>query len=119
MGRLKWLLGDRPPFVRDGLAEVPVYVPLDCDLLGLPRPDSDTPPDALAYTRAVVQTAAATQGHLTMVTFHDWIVSGGNRLALLGDALAAARDSGTVISTIAENPDWLSVAAGPSGTGRN
>jgi peptidoglycan/xylan/chitin deacetylase (PgdA/CDA1 family) len=108
--RLRWLLGERPPFDRDGLVEVPVYVPLDCDLLGLPRPDSDTPPDALAYTRTVVRTVAAPQGSLTMVTFHDWIVSGGNRLVLLGDALAAARDSGTVISTIAKNPDWLSVA---------
>ena len=25
-----------------------------------------------------------------MITFHDWIVSGGNRLSLLADALAAA-----------------------------
>jgi len=27
----------------------------------------------------------------SMVKFHDWIVSGGNRLVLLGDALAGAR----------------------------
>lgn len=107
--RLRWLLGKRPPYVQDGLVEVPVYVPLDCDLLGQPRPDADTPPDTLAYTRAVVQTAAATRRDLTMITFHDWIVSGGNRLSLLGDALAAARQSGTTISTVADNPDWLSV----------
>jgi peptidoglycan/xylan/chitin deacetylase (PgdA/CDA1 family) len=107
IGRLRWLLGKRSPFIRDGLVEVPVYAPLDCDLLGLPTPDSETSRDALAYSRAVVQAAAVTQGELTMITFHDWIVSGGNRLVLLRDALATARDSGMIISTIADNPDWL------------
>jgi peptidoglycan/xylan/chitin deacetylase (PgdA/CDA1 family) len=106
-GRLRWLLGDRPPFARDGLTEVPVYAPLDCDLLGLPRPAEDTAPESLAYTRAVVRAAATAPGRLSMITFHDWIVSGGNRLALLGDCLTAARQSGTDIATIAERPDWL------------
>ena len=107
-GRLRWLLGQRPPFDRDGLAEVPVYSPLDCDLLGLPRPAEDTPPQPLAYTSAVLRAAAApASGHLSMITFHDWIVSGGNRLTLLGDCLTAARDSGVDIATIAQHPDWL------------
>src|SRR6201996_4132977 len=47
-GRLRWLLGRRPPFTRDGLTEVPVYAPLDCDLLGLPRPTENTEPISLA-----------------------------------------------------------------------
>ena len=34
-------------------------------------------------------TADTTEGK---ITFHDWIVSGGNRLSLLGDCLAAARE---------------------------
>jgi hypothetical protein len=42
-----------------------------------------------------------------MITFHDWIVSSGNRLQLLGDCLAAARQSGANIATIAECPDLL------------
>ena len=81
-GRLRWLLGQRQPFVRDGLTEVPVYVPLDCDLLGLPKPTDETPPETLEYARAVVcaAAAAAAPGRLSMITFHDWIVSGGNRL---------------------------------------
>jgi peptidoglycan/xylan/chitin deacetylase (PgdA/CDA1 family) len=105
--RLRWLLGKRSPFIRDGLVEIPVYAPLDCDLLGLPTPEAETPREALAYSRAVVRASAVTPGGLTMITFHDWIVSGGNRLVLLEDALATARDSGMVISTIADNPDWL------------
>jgi peptidoglycan/xylan/chitin deacetylase (PgdA/CDA1 family) len=106
-GRLRWLLGQRSPFVRDGLAEIPVYAPLDCDLLGLPKPTDDTSPEALAYTKAVVEAAAVTPGRLSMITFHDWIVSGGNRLSLLGDCLGAARESGVDIATIAERPAWL------------
>jgi peptidoglycan/xylan/chitin deacetylase (PgdA/CDA1 family) len=107
VGRLRWLLGQRSPFTRDGMTEVPVYAPLDCDLLGLPRPTDDTPTEALAYTRAVVSAAAVTPGRLSMITFHDWIVSGGNRLSLLGDALAAARQNGVDIATIAQRPEWL------------
>ena len=107
-GRLRWLLGDRAPFVRDGIPEVPIYAPLDCDLLGLPRPAEETAPEALAYSRSVIREAAAARpGELSMITFHDWIVSGGNRLGLLADALTAASDSGTTISTIARNPEWL------------
>jgi peptidoglycan/xylan/chitin deacetylase (PgdA/CDA1 family) len=106
-GRLRWLLGQRAPFVRDGLVEVPLYAPLDCDLLGLPTPQSDTPPEMLAYAQAVVRAAAVAPGALTMVTFHDWIITGGNRLVLLGDVLAAARDGGMAVSTVADNPDWL------------
>jgi peptidoglycan/xylan/chitin deacetylase (PgdA/CDA1 family) len=106
-GRLRWLLGQRSPFVRDGMAEIPVYAPLDCDLLGLPKPTDDTPPEALAYTKAIVRAAAVTPGRLSMITFHDWIVSGGNRLSLLGDCLAAARESGVDIGTIARRPNWL------------
>jgi len=110
-GRLRWLLGQRPPFVRDGLAEVPLYAPLDCDLLGLPRPDADTPQETLAYARAVMRATAVTPRQLTMITFHDWIVTGGNRLVLLGDALVAAHGSGMVISTVADSPHWLGIPA--------
>ena len=106
-GRLRWLLGQRAPFIRDGLVEVPLYAPLDCDLLGLPTPLSNTPSDVLEYARAVVRAAAVAPGTLTMLTFHDWIVSGGNRLVLLGDALAAAREAGMAVSTVAANPHWL------------
>lgn len=109
-GRARWLLGQRSPFVRDGMTEIPVYAPLDCDLLGLPKPADDTSPETLAYTKAVVRAAAVTPGRLSMITFHDWIVSGGNRLSLLGDCLATARENGTDIATIAQRPDWLAPA---------
>jgi peptidoglycan/xylan/chitin deacetylase (PgdA/CDA1 family) len=105
--RLRWLLGKRDPFTRDGMTEVPVQAPLDCDLVGLPKPDEDTPQVILDYARAVVRESAVAPGKLTTITFHDWLVSGGNRLVLLRDALTAAREGGSVISTIAQSPDWL------------
>ena len=112
-GRLRWLRGQREPFARDGMTEVPVYAPLDCDLLGLPKHDEDTPKAALEYSRAVIRAAVAPRpGELSMITFHDWIVSGGNRLSLLADALAAAREHGAQIATIAESPGWLSQTPG-------
>ena len=110
-GRLSWLLGGRAPFERAGLLEVPVYAPLDCDLLGLPRPQDDTPPDLLGYARAVLRTTATAPGAMAMATFHDWIVSGGNRLVLLDDVLAAASDAGVDVSTTAASPHWLPAVA--------
>jgi peptidoglycan/xylan/chitin deacetylase (PgdA/CDA1 family) len=109
--RLRWLVGKRDPFDRDGMTEVPVHVPLDCDLVGLPEPDEDTPQVTLDYARAVVREAAAATGGLTTITFHDWLVTSGNRLVLLREALASAREGGAIISTIAQNPDWLADVA--------
>jgi len=106
-GRLQWLLGTRDPFTRDGMTEVPVHVPLDCDLIGLPRPDEDTPQVSLDYAKAVIREAAARPGCLTTITFHDWLVSSGNRLVLLREALTSARQEGATISTIMRNPNWL------------
>jgi hypothetical protein len=89
------------------MTEVPVRLPLGCDLIGLLRPSEDTPPVILDYARAVFRDTAATPGGLTTITFHDWIVSTDNRLVLLRDTLAAARDGGAVISTITRSLEWL------------
>jgi peptidoglycan/xylan/chitin deacetylase (PgdA/CDA1 family) len=106
-GRLRWLLAGRQPFGRDGLAEVPLYAPLDCDLLGLPAPHADTPPDLLDYARAALCAAVSLPVAAAMVTFHDWIVAGGNRLVLLDDVLRAAGRAGRRVSTIAGSQDRL------------
>jgi peptidoglycan/xylan/chitin deacetylase (PgdA/CDA1 family) len=100
--RLRWLMSTRPPFLRDGLVEIPVYAPLDCDLLGLPRPAEETPADLLAYTRATLRSLVVNPGApLAMVTFHDWIVAGGNRLVLLDEVLRAASERNVDVITVA------------------
>lgn len=114
--RFRWLLGTRGPFTRDGMTEVPVHVPLDCDLIGLPQPSEDTPQETLDYARAVVRAGATSPGGLTTITFHDWLVTGGNRIVLLREALAAAREAGSPISTISQCPDWLPDIAASGGS---
>jgi len=115
LARFRWLLGTRPPFTRDGMTEVPIHVPLDCDLVGLPQPSEDTPQETLDYARAVVRAGATAPGGLTTITFHDWLVTGGNRIVLLREALAAARQAGSAISTISQSPEWLPEIAASGG----
>jgi peptidoglycan/xylan/chitin deacetylase (PgdA/CDA1 family) len=110
-GRLRWLTGERAPFTRDGLVEVPLYSALDCDLLGLPTPAEPTPPALLDYAGACLRAAVRAPGVWSMVTFHDWIVAGGNRLPLLAQVLDDAVAAGSVISTPQHHPEWLDIAA--------
>jgi peptidoglycan/xylan/chitin deacetylase (PgdA/CDA1 family) len=105
-GRLRWLLAGRAPFMRDGLVEVPIYSPLDCDLVGLPMPHMNTPPELLSYARDAVRAHAVAPNSLAMLTFHDWIVGSANRLVLLTDALSAARDAGIDVSAAAAKSYW-------------
>jgi peptidoglycan/xylan/chitin deacetylase (PgdA/CDA1 family) len=116
LARFRWLLGTRAPFTRDGMTEVPIHVPLDCDLVGLPQPSEDTPQETLDYARAVVRAGATAPGGLTTITFHDWLVTGGNRIVLLREALAAAREAGSSISTISQSPEWLPEIAASGGS---
>jgi peptidoglycan/xylan/chitin deacetylase (PgdA/CDA1 family) len=107
LGRLRWLLAGRPPFLRDGLAEIPLYAPLDCDLLGLPAPHQDTAPYLLAYARSALCDAVSRPTAAAMITFHDWIIAGGNRLVLLDDVLRTSGKMGLNVSTIAGSPHRL------------
>jgi len=106
-GRLRWLLDGRPPFRRGRLTEIPLYAPLDCDLLGLPAPQQDTAPYLLAYARSALCDAVARPAAAAMVTFHDWIVAGGNRMVLLDEILKTAEKTGLEVSTIAGSAHWL------------
>jgi len=117
-GRLRWLLAGRAPFRRGRLTEIPLYAPLDCDLLGLPAPGQDTEPYLLAYARSALCDAVAQPAAAAMITFHDWIVAGGNRLVLLDDVLRTAAKTGLEVSTIAGSAHWLAEsAAGPATPG--
>lgn len=107
LGRLRWLLAGGPPFLRDNLTEVPLYAPLDCDLLGLPAPHQDTAPYLLSYARSALRAAVSRPAAAAMIIFHDWIIAGGNRLVLLDDVLKASAEMSLDVSTIAGSPDLL------------
>jgi peptidoglycan/xylan/chitin deacetylase (PgdA/CDA1 family) len=84
----RWLLDGYPPFYRGGLLEIPIYSPLDCDLLGFPPPSLPSPQSLLDFARFALESCLARPGHLSMLTFHDWIIAGANRLALLDRVLS-------------------------------
>ncbi len=84
----RWLLNGCPPFHRDTLLEIPLYSPLDCDLLGFPAPSVPSPQSLLDFARFALDSRLAGPGQVSMLTFHDWIIGGANRLALLDGVLS-------------------------------
>lgn len=86
---IRWLTGGASAFQRHGLIEVPVYAPLDCDLLPLPKPEENTKENFIEYAIAVLSGGINREGNLYAITFHDWIIGTGNRLQILEKTLDA------------------------------
>jgi peptidoglycan/xylan/chitin deacetylase (PgdA/CDA1 family) len=112
-GTLKWLAGQRRPFFRDSLVELPIYAPLDCDLVGFPQPDESTPKVLLNYAHWAMRLAAVRQTPFAMFTFHDWIISGANRLSLLDQLLMFLAGRSLHPRTVAES--WAEIELAASG----
>ena len=87
----RWLRAGAAPFARGEVRELPLYSPLDCDLLGLPQPSADTPSHVLAYAARTLVDGATGRGPVYNLNFHDWIAGTGNRLAMLDDVLGRVR----------------------------
>jgi peptidoglycan/xylan/chitin deacetylase (PgdA/CDA1 family) len=112
LATIRWLRSGSPPFHRGSLLEIPVYSPLDCDLIGLPAPDGPTPPALLQYARFALSRTITSGGPLAMVTFHDWIVAGGNRLWLLDTLLQSLAERSVSATTVEESwSEMLDLAA--------
>jgi hypothetical protein len=110
---LGWLRAPAP-FYRDSILELPVIAPLDCDLLGLPLPTTPTPAGLLDYTRFALQACIAPDREFSMITFHDWIVAGANRLALLEELLGFLSREGVRPVSVEER--WSELSAIGRGT---
>lgn len=82
-----WLLNGSAPFKRDGLLEVPLYSPLDCDLLGLPKPDEQSSQELLTYTIEALVGGLNRRGEIYSLNFHDWIIGSQNRIEVLDEVL--------------------------------
>ncbi len=87
IGNIQWILGQREPFMRGGLLEVPVSSPLDCDLLGLPEPASPTSKKVSSYAIKCLARGLNRPGSRYMLTFHDWIIASANRIEILDEIL--------------------------------
>ncbi len=110
---VRWLAAGAPPFYRDGLLELAVSSPLDCDLVGFPEPSVQTPAPLLDYAAFALERILHGPAAVKMLTFHDWIISGGNRLSLLERLLAHLRERGMV--ACAPRDCWSALTALASG----
>ena len=93
---LHWLLNGCTPFVRNDLLEVPVYSPLDCDLLGLPRPGQPSPRPLIDYAIKALVGGLTKRGDYYSLNFHDWIIGTANRLEVLDQVLEQLADKPNV-----------------------
>ncbi len=105
----------RPPFSRGGLLEVPLYAPMDCDLFGLPDPETAIAPPLHAYAAFALGHCARGTTLPPLLTFHDWLIAGEGRIDLLDSALAAMRAAGRTPVAIAERLDALDALDGFGG----
>jgi Polysaccharide deacetylase len=101
----RWLWAGCPPFYRGQLLEIPLYSPMDCDLVGLPAPSCPTPQALLDFARFALQSCLSRSSPLTMLTFHDWIISGANRIQLLDAVLSFMVEAGVRSTSVEEA--WL------------
>ena len=85
----RWLLRRQQPFDRpEGLIEYPLTSPLDCDLLGYPRPDESSSAAELDYAvRVLTALFDRSADHFT-VNLHDWIIGTDRRIEVLDRVLA-------------------------------
>lgn len=93
---ISWL-SQPVPFDRpEGLVEHPLVSPLDCDLVGFPRP---TQPSGQALTNFARQTMISDFDRADAyfnLNVHDWIIGTSDRLQILDDVLAHIRQDASV-----------------------
>lgn len=88
LANLRWLLGGMPPFLRNGLIEIPAHAPFDNELLGLPNPNEPTSNSLLNYAKeTLIHNVRDARGAYN-ITFHDWIIGTNNRLGVLEEVLS-------------------------------
>ncbi len=89
ISKLQWLMSGPTPFRRGALVEVPVYSPLDCDLLGTPSPSTPSPQELVDYATACYIGGVNRPGSRYSVNFHDWLIGTSNRIQIFEDTLKA------------------------------
>ncbi|GAB1646602.1 polysaccharide deacetylase family protein [Krasilnikovia sp. MM14-A1259] len=94
----RWLLRRQQPFRRaEGLVEYPLTSPLDCDLLGYPRPAEPSAEADIDYAVQVLTSMYdRAAGHFTL-NLHDWIIGTHRRIEVLDRVLAHITASGAAV----------------------
>lgn len=97
IANIRWLDEGASPFKRHGIFEIPIHAPLDCDLLGFPKPSEDSPDDAISYAANVMTGGIGRKGELYTLTFHDWIIGTANRMQILEKVLDVFSEDKNII----------------------
>jgi peptidoglycan/xylan/chitin deacetylase (PgdA/CDA1 family) len=111
---IEWVAAGLRPFFRGSMLELPLYTPLDCDLLGFPHPSVATPQPQLAFAEFALRHTLARATPVTMLTFHDWIIAGGNRLSLLDRVLSSLGELSLCATTVERSWEELHTLAATS-----
>ena len=99
---IRWLLSGAAPIHRGELFEIPLYSPMDCDVIGIPDPTSPTPERQLRYAKFALTLSLSSSRSLAMVTFHDWIIATNNRLQLLDAVLSSIEERDLHTTTVSD-----------------
>ena len=86
---VRWFLAGAAPFARGNLREVPVYSPLDCDLVGTPDPSAKSSDAIIKYATDCLVGGINRPGNLYSINFHDWIIGTSNRIEIFERTLQA------------------------------
>ena len=87
IANLRWLNGGARPFKRGNIIEIPLYAPLDCDLLGYPNLENRTPNIWVKYAVDCLVGGLNRNGKYYILNFHDWIIGSNNRIKILDEIL--------------------------------
>lgn len=83
----RWLLGERDPFFRGKILEIPDSSSLDCSLLGLPKPEDASSPQKIQRAIKLLNQQFDEAANLFCLNMHDWIIGTENRIEVLDEVL--------------------------------
>ena len=87
IANIKWMMSGAEPFYRGNLLEVPVYSPLDGDLLGFSHIENQTPATLITYTINCLSQGIQRHGSYYSLNFHDWVIGTSNRIIVIDEVL--------------------------------
>jgi glycosyltransferase involved in cell wall biosynthesis/peptidoglycan/xylan/chitin deacetylase (PgdA/CDA1 family) len=102
---ISWLWNGTEPYQRGSILEVPVYSPLDGDLLSYVSPGKATAEGVVQYTIDALASGVHRKGSWYSLNFHDWVIGTDNRLRILDEVLfRLAQNSHVRFLTTPEEP---------------
>ncbi len=96
LANLHWLVSGAKPFMRGDIVEVPLYSPLDGNLLGYSQLGKETSESTIEYAINCLTAGINREGELYMLNFHDWVIGTGNRPQIIERVLKELKQDSRV-----------------------